>query len=117
MQLRGQRELLKVLNSTTFDLLVLVGDVYQIESIQFGNWFSLARSYVPKESVFELTKPWRTDDEALLTLWDRVRSLDDRIEESLSKNGYFRSRGRLAKATAAAPAMNDRGPRRGRRRY
>ncbi|WP_329484255.1 ATP-dependent RecD-like DNA helicase [Kribbella sp. NBC_01484] len=85
--------LLKVLNSTTFDLLVLVGDVYQIESIQFGNWFSLARSYVPKESVFELTKPWRTDDEALLTLWDRVRSLDDRIEESLSKNGYSKALG------------------------
>ncbi|MGW4394892.1 ATP-dependent DNA helicase [Amycolatopsis nivea] len=80
--------LLKVLNSTTFDLLVLVGDVYQIESIQFGNWFSLARSYVPEESVFELTKPWRTEDRALLTLWDRVRNLDDRIEESLSKNGY-----------------------------
>jgi len=35
-----------------------------------------------------LTKPFRTDDEALLTLWDRVRNLDDRIEESLSKNGY-----------------------------
>jgi hypothetical protein len=84
---------LKVLESTTFDLLVLVGDVYQIESIQFGNWFSLARSYVPKESVFELTKPWRTDDEALLTLWDRVRSLDDRIEESLSKNGYSKALG------------------------
>lgn len=80
--------LLKVLNSTTFDLLVLVGDVYQIESIQFGNWFSLARSYIPKDSTFELTKPFRTDDDALLTLWDRVRNLDDRIEESLSKNGY-----------------------------
>lgn len=80
--------LLKVLNCTTFDLLVLVGDVYQIESIQFGNWFSLARSYIPKGSTFELTKPFRTDDGALLTLWHRVRSLDDRIEESLSKNGY-----------------------------
>lgn len=80
--------LLKVLNCTTFDLLVLVGDVYQIESIQFGNWFSLARSYIPKGSTFELTKPFRTDDDSLLTLWNRVRSLDDRIEESLSKNGY-----------------------------
>ncbi|WP_116202613.1 ATP-dependent DNA helicase [Amycolatopsis circi] len=80
--------LLKVINTTTFDLLVLVGDVYQIESIQFGNWFSLARSYVPKESVFELTEPWRAEDGSLRTLWDRVRNLDDRIEESLSKNAY-----------------------------
>jgi hypothetical protein len=85
--------LLKVLESTTFDLLVLVGDVYQIESIQFGNWFSLARSYVPEDSVFELTKPWRTNDESLLTLWDRVRNLDDRIEESLSKSGYSKQLG------------------------
>ncbi len=80
--------LLKVLNCTTFDLLVLVGDVYQIESIQFGNWFSLARSYIPEGSTFELTKPFRTDNAELLTLWHRVRNLDDRIEESLSKNGY-----------------------------
>lgn len=80
--------LLKVLENTAFDLLVLVGDVYQIESIEFGNWFSTIRSYVPPTAVFELTKPFRTNDEALLTLWDRVRSLDDRIEESLSKNGY-----------------------------
>lgn len=85
--------LLKVLNGTTFDLLVLVGDVYQIESIQFGNWFSLARSYIPKESVFELTKPFRTNDAALLTLWDRVRNLDDRIEESLAMNAYSMSLG------------------------
>lgn len=80
--------LLSVLENTSFDLLVLVGDVYQIESIEFGNWFSIIRSYIPKESVFELTKPFRTNDEALLTLWGRVRNLDDRIEESLSKNGY-----------------------------
>ena len=84
----GNASLLKVLACTEFDLLVLVGDVYQIESIQFGNWFSLARSYLPEGSTFELTKPFRTDDDALLTLWDRVRNLDDRIEESLSKNGY-----------------------------
>ncbi len=84
----SNKAFLEVLESTKFDLLVLVGDVYQIESIEFGNWFSLVRSYIPQESVFELTKPFRTSDEALLTLWDRVRNLDDRIEESLSKNGY-----------------------------
>lgn len=81
-------DLLEVLENTSFDLLVLVGDVYQIESIEFGNWFSTIRSYIPSESVFELTAPFRTTDQALLTLWDRVRNIDDRIEESLSKNGY-----------------------------
>jgi hypothetical protein len=80
--------LLKVLECTDFDLLVLVGDVYQIESIEFGNWFSTIRSYLPPESVFELTEPFRTTDPALRTLWDRVRNLDDKIEESISKNKY-----------------------------
>lgn len=84
---------LKVLANTDFDLLVLVGDVYQIESIEFGNWFSTIRSYIPPESVHELTHPFRTTDEALLTLWDRVRDLDDRIEESLSKNEYSKELG------------------------
>ncbi|WP_168627931.1 AAA family ATPase [Cryobacterium sp. BB307] len=80
--------LLKVLQCTDFDLLVLVGDVYQIESIEFGNWFSTIRSYLPPESVFELTQPFRTTDPNLRLLWDRVRSLDDKIEESISKNHY-----------------------------
>jgi hypothetical protein len=80
--------LLEVLESTSFDLLVLVGDVYQIESIEFGNWFSTIRSYVPEESVFELTEPHRTTDSDMLRFWDRVRNLDDKIEESISKNGY-----------------------------
>ncbi|MCV7604255.1 ATP-dependent RecD-like DNA helicase [Micrococcus luteus] len=84
---------LEVLANTDFDLLVLVGDVYQIESIEFGNWFGIIRSYIPPESVHELTHPFRTTDEALLALWDRVRDLDDRIEESLSKNEYSKELG------------------------
>ena len=84
---------LEVLANTDFDLLVLVGDVYQIESIEFGNWFGTIRSYIPPESVHELTHPFRTTDEALLTLWNRVRDLDDRIEESLSKNEYSKGLG------------------------
>lgn len=84
---------LEVLANTDFDLLVLVGDVYQIESIEFGNWFGTIRSYIPPESVHELTRPFRTTDKALLSLWDRVRDLDDRIEESLSKNEYSKELG------------------------
>ncbi|MGO2081757.1 AAA family ATPase [Glutamicibacter arilaitensis] len=80
--------LLKVLETTSFDLLVLVGDVYQIESIEFGNWFGTIRSYLPEESVFELKHPFRTTDQNLLTFWNRVRNLDDSIEESIAKNGY-----------------------------
>lgn len=80
--------LLKALETTSFDLLVLVGDVYQIESIEFGNWFGTIRSYLPEESVFELKQPFRTTDQDLLRFWGRVRHLEDGIEESLAKNGY-----------------------------
>ncbi|MBR3131320.1 AAA family ATPase [Candidatus Saccharibacteria bacterium] len=78
----------QVLEKAKFKLLVLVGDVYQIESIYFGNWFSIAQMFVPKTSVFELTHPYRTTNNELLMVWDRVRKLDDSILELLVKGGY-----------------------------
>lgn len=81
-------DLLKVLEGTSFKLLVLVGDVFQIESIQFGNWFSLARSFVPASAVFELTTPFRTTNAHLLDLWSTVRDLKPDIAETLARNGY-----------------------------
>lgn len=81
-------DILKVLEGTSFKLLVLVGDVFQIESIQFGNWFSLARSFVPNTAVFELTTPFRTKNATLLDLWETVRELRDDIAETLVRNNY-----------------------------
>jgi hypothetical protein len=46
----SNEDLLAVLNKISFRLLVLVGDVYQIESIQFGNWFEIIRSFIPSTS-------------------------------------------------------------------
>lgn len=83
-------DLLKVLTSTRFRLLVLVGDVHQIESIQFGNWFGIIPSFLPATSVFELTTPFRTKNEALLEFWGKVRRVDDDIAEVLSRHGYSR---------------------------
>ena len=76
------------LNKASFSQLVLVGDVFQIESIRFGNWFSIARRFVPTNAVTELTKPFRTTESSLLTVWDRVRKLDDAILEPMVKAGY-----------------------------
>lgn len=81
-------DLLKVLEKTTFKLLVLVGDVYQIESIQFGNWFSLVRAFIPPTAIFELTTPYRAKNEKLLTFWNKVRNIDDDIAEFIAQNGY-----------------------------
>lgn len=84
----SNEDMLKVLGKATFRLLVLVGDVFQIESILFGNWFSIARSFVPDTSIFELTKPYRSSNEKLLNLWKSVRNLDEDILEKITKGNY-----------------------------
>jgi len=81
-------DLLKVLKRTSFKLLVLVGDEYQIESIQFGNWFSIIRAFLADSAIFELTTPYRTRSPTLLRFWNKVRSIDDDIDEVIAKNGY-----------------------------
>lgn len=81
-------DMIKVLETTSARLIVLVGDVYQIESIQFGNWFSAVRSFIPNTSVFELTTPYRTKNVALLKFWEKVRGIDDDIAEFVARNGY-----------------------------
>lgn len=78
----------RVLEKANFKLLILVGDIYQIESIYFGNWFSIAQKFVSKNSIFELTHPYRTNNNNLLTVWKRVRNLEDSILEPLVNNGY-----------------------------
>ena len=81
-------DLIKVIEKISFKLLVFVGDVYQIESIQFGNWFGIIRSFIPNTSVFELKTPFRTNNEALLNFWNKVRNIEDDITEIIAKNGY-----------------------------
>lgn len=81
-------DMLKVITKASFKLLVLVGDVFQIDSIVFGNWFDVARSFVPKTSIYELTKPYRSSNPKLLTLWNKVRNMEDDILEHITRNNY-----------------------------
>ena len=81
-------DLINVLEKTSFKLLVLVGDVYQIESIQFGNWFEIIRSFIPCTSLFELKTPFRNKNASLLEFWNKVRNIDDDITEVMARNGY-----------------------------
>ncbi|MEN7981817.1 MAG: AAA family ATPase [Nanoarchaeota archaeon] len=81
-------DMLRILEKSSFKLLLLVGDVFQIESILFGNWFNIAQSFIPNNSVFELTKPYRTTNENLLKLWDKVRNVEDDILEHITNNKY-----------------------------
>ena len=81
-------DMLEILKKATFKVLILVGDIYQIESILFGNWFGIAQSFIPKTSTFELTVPFRTTDQGLLTLWNKVRNIEDDVVEHIVNNNY-----------------------------
>lgn len=74
-----------VLNKAKFKVLLLVGDTYQIDSIQFGNWFSAVRYFISDKSVFELTKPYRTESKYLLELWANVRKMEDDTQGLINK--------------------------------
>lgn len=84
----SNEDMLKVLEQSKFKLLVLVGDIYQIESIKFGNWFSIAKSYVPNNAICELTYVHRSSDDILKSLWESVRKLDGRMADLLDSNKY-----------------------------
>lgn len=79
----NNHDMVKILNRANYDLLVLVGDTYQIEAIEFGNWFDAVRNFLPTSSVFELTKLYRSESSALLRLWGDVRKMEDNVFELL----------------------------------
>lgn len=78
-----------------FKLLLLVGDVCQIEAIRLGTWFEVARHFLDDKCLFELNKPWRTANDDLKALWDSVRQINDDISE------------RLVAMSASKPLSND----------
>lgn len=71
-------------------LIVLAGDINQIESIDFGNWFYYAKDIITAQGAnVELLDTWRTKEENLLSLWEEVRNNDVRITEKLVIDGPF----------------------------
>lgn len=71
-------------------LIVLAGDINQIESIDFGNWFYYAKDIITTQGAnVELLDTWRTQEESLLSLWNEVRNNDVRITEKLVIDGPF----------------------------
>ena len=84
----SNKDMVEVLQKANFEMLLLVGDTYQIDAIQFGNWFSVLKSFLPESAVFELTQPHRTKDERLLELWDKVRQMDDTAKEVIERESY-----------------------------
>lgn len=85
----NNRDMREVLELAEFELLILVGDIYQIEAIRFGNWFSVSSGFLPANSIYELVTPYRSkNNKDLQILWDRVRHMDDTIIEFITRQGY-----------------------------
>lgn len=84
----GNIEIRKILMESNYDKLLLVGDTYQLESIDFGNWFMMARNLMEKRVWYELDYVHRTDNEKLLKLWDLVRHENHRLIDFMSKNSF-----------------------------
>lgn len=84
------RTMIQLLQKIPLDsLLVLAGDIYQIESIDFGNWFFYAKELLPSKSVAELNNTWRTKEKNLQDLWDAVRFYSPIVTEMLAMDGPF----------------------------
>ncbi len=83
-------EFMQLLEKCNANALLLIGDIYQIESIKFGNWFNFARFFVEKKSVYELQTPYRAKDkQLLLEMWKCVREFDPHMFERLQANGFI----------------------------
>ena len=74
-------DMVKILEKAKFKQLILVGDTYQIEAIQYGTWFNISRDFLPKYCLFELKKPYRTNVDELLKFWESVRNFKDDYNE------------------------------------
>jgi energy-coupling factor transporter ATP-binding protein EcfA2 len=85
---RTMKKFLDRVNTDTF--LVFAGDICQIESIEFGNWFYYAKDIINKCGAnVELLDTWRTQDSGLISLWNEVRTKDVLITEKLVIDGPF----------------------------
>lgn len=81
-------EMVKILNKANYNLLVLVGDENQIESVNYGSWFKLVKQIMPKYCCCELKNPYRTTNTQLLKLWRDVRNRDIAVDADLTTYGY-----------------------------
>lgn len=81
---RDMEELLKKCQTGS---LVLVGDEFQVEPIEFGNWFAIARGFLPKHAHCELSANFRSSDAGLLKVWERVRTQDPAAIASIETQG------------------------------
>lgn len=83
-------EILEIIERLYNGVLLLVGDVYQIQAIGFGNWFNIVKEAMPNCCCSELITPFRSTDVELKAFWKEVRELadDHTVLEELVRSEY-----------------------------
>ncbi len=84
----SNKDMLKAIKKQRYKLVILAGDVFQIESIKYGNWFSLSYYLFKNEFVYDLIQTNRTDDIELLELWKMIRDNDDNALNKINSQEY-----------------------------
>ena len=80
------KEALNIFNRTNPKFVLMLGDIFQIQSITFGNWFAILRKFLPKRCFIDLKSQFRTDSETLIDFWKEVRNIGPNIQEKLVMN-------------------------------
>ena len=75
--------MIRLLDKISFKAMLLTGDIYQLPSIEFGNWFHILPYIIPNYCCSVLTEQFRTSDYDLKDLWEKVRGFDQSIYEYL----------------------------------
>lgn len=84
----SNNDMLSILGKIKYKAILMVGDIYQIESIKYGNWFQICSRYFKNGISYELEMTHRTTDEDLLDLWNCVRKNDKRAISIISSKEY-----------------------------
>lgn len=77
------KDMKSILEHGKFKMLLLCGDIFQIPSIKFGNWFSLLRFFVPSKAIVDFNNQFRSNSEILKRVWHATRNLDKGLQELL----------------------------------
>jgi len=83
-------DMLSILSKKAFKCLVLMGDIIQIESISFGNWYKIAKAFLEKKTINELEEMHRTTSDPLKLLWTKLREKENVIDEILLQYGMVK---------------------------
>lgn len=84
----SNKDMIKILKKQKYQAIILVGDIYQIESIKYGNWFQFCNKYFNDDIVYNLKDTHRTSDIDLMELWESVRYNNKKAINILSNQEY-----------------------------